>query len=575
MRQPTRHRKAGALRLLLGLVAVSLVVGCKREVPSPVAPFGGALATELPSHDVLGFLRFRPDDPVARRLVSGLEQLPQQAALFSIAGPPLFVLREALTGDQADVPAPLVVLFLDPSVHGAFCGFAWRGSAQWFRAAAARRGLRLEDDEVWLPGRGRIAGLEELVGDAMRIHVEGGADGDPSSIELPATRYHLVEREVWTLLLPARDGVANVLAALHATQVLDPATGDGICLRFELGAALGESKHQLRDRLQNLISESLWGAFYPHGWDRNSGGTRWETYGQLSSTLQSSARNLIDALISIDHLFLQVADEQGELYLRAEAGGLLEKLLPILRNQPLSDLVAGAPNGAPLVVAASVTPAALDALPSLLSERRGPSFVHRSRGRRAAAQATAQAAEDEAEAAEGRFLDSFSGRFWLATSVDSEASNGWFQGTLERLGGNDSGSSKSVTNAASGAPPITLRLFAELTNDETNEGLLTALLSDLLPASAMSIVRVAALAYYGIQRMPGGCMEVVGGGANALLMEERQRLLEPGLFDVPFGAAEEAALFASLREPGGSPIGCVTVRRDDHGIRVTMNLRRP
>ncbi len=510
---PDHRWRSAARAALLSFCAAG--VGCTRVATTPVAPFGGALAEPLPYRDVIGLLRFRPGEELVGPQVEWLLGGGGDSHLV-VLGPSVEIL--ALLADSRFVPddEPFAIVLLDSSVHGALAAFAWRGGAEPFRAAARARGLALPTpDQVELPGRGRIGGVEELTLEvALQIM---------STLDDETVAYHIVERDGLTLLLPARDGARNVVETLERTRALAPESGRASLFRLELGAVVDEARDALRQAAMGAVSLQL------SSWsDGPFPFNDWRLYGTAGNLIEA----LLDLTTSIDHLFAVVDDAGIELYLRAEEGGFFAHLLPMARNVPLEELLAGAPRDAPFVAAASFDPKVLADLPSIWeSSTRGP---FRRSHRRFRHYVDAEVVEDE----QPPFLASFGGRAWVALAP----------------------------------PDWSARIYAQLDDDATNEGPLAALLAAMLPHELLDELRKASLLFYGATRAPGGCLEVVGTDAAALLAQERERLSGPAPVVPPAGAPAEAFLVARVPSGPGDESRCytLTMTRDAGGVRVRL-----
>ncbi|MBM4013621.1 MAG: hypothetical protein FJ293_01485 [Planctomycetes bacterium] len=549
--------------LAAGILLAVALPACERRPPTPVAPFGERLATTLPWRDVIGLVRLCPDaGGLAPLLGTAIEELPA-AARRTLAGPPVTMLDLATTGGFLAPGEPLAVVLLDPSVHGALCGFAWRGGAAPFVTAARTAGLRSDGARIWLPGRGRVDGLSAVVRDiaanTIALHrYDGGNDRPRGSAVLPEVRYELVERDGLTLLLPARDGVARVLDTLNATGLLDRATGDGLVVRFEFGAAAAEMKNELRDQLNMFASSSVWQ--YAMGREEDGDvdwGAATRLYRQMLDPLQEVIRGTIEALVSIDHVFVVERAGTLEWFVRAEPGKFFADALTVLRNRPLGELLTGAPDEAKVLLAASVDPAVLQEVPAMLrraQEAAGGGGRHRRRALHSAIERAVEAESRRKDAvAEGSdeppFLEVFGGRFWIAGGPPPERVTApslldllnfgrkpdeAAPAPVELAGDGDGGAAATVAGAgAGGSDPADestsdwcARLFTELPRDDGNHGLLESLLSFALEPEAMGIVRgaVAPTNLWSVQRVGGGLVEAVGREASGIAAADRQRL---------------------------------------------------
>lgn len=576
---------------MVGLALAASLSGCGQRPPDPVAPFGGALATTLPYRDVIGFLRFRPDNPRRPAWLGSMGAEATEAAMRSLAGPPLFVLQAARAGSLLPAGGSLAVLLLDPSVHGALCAFAWRGDAAEFLGHARVAGIRVEGSRVWLPGRGRVEGFNELARDVatsalslQRMHDDAS---DRTAEGLATIRYEVIEQDGLALLLPARDGAMHLLAALRATQLLDPATGDGACLRLELGAAASEMKKELRDQLMNFASSSIWEYAF-----QNSGESGWrrahELYDPLFDVAQNAIYGAIEALVSIEHVFVQEVGDRFDLFVRAEPGKFFGEASTIWVDRPWSELLAGAPPTAPLLVATALDAATVGELPAMLRRAQDEAFGRGGGRRRRSRQRALEAAADEANeraraatvevvAVDESFLDTFGGRLWLAVGPPPERVRS--PSLLDALGfgkarpGSGDGLTPDATDAASddaASDPWCGRLFTEFTDEEASHGAVDALLNDMLPDSVMTLVRAAVVPtdLYSVQRVERGCIEAVGSEASGIANAERIRLEteNAAAFDVPAGMPDRASALLRFAPEGDAPARWLTLERVESGL---------
>lgn len=551
--------------LLVALLAL-LPIGCARERGAPVAPFGGALATALPYRDVLGFLRFDPRSETAGQLLDELDGVPA-ALRATLAGPSLFVLEAARAGRLVAEGESLALLFLDPSVHGAFVGFAWRGSGEPLRAAAQAAKLALDGEAIALPGRGRIEDFSSV----MMSTMSAMRSAEDDAREAPTVRYHLVERDGLALLLPARDGVAHVLATLQATQLLEPATGSDACLRFELGAAVGEAKQDLHSWLGGalqgaLLHDSLTSSLVGEGAQQQ----RWDIYWDLQQVAWNAANVMLDLAMTVEHLFVLQRGSRIDCYLRKEAGRFLAQASAALRMRPVAELLAGTPLDAPVVLAGSLDPAAVQQLPetwraSRSSMRRG----RRPRGTRFAGAPDLATMESDAPP----FLDSFGGRFWLAVGPPpSDAAAA--PSLVERLLGARAPQGDPAVAAASESPldGLCAIAFGELRDEAAQQGLLAALLEGLFDEGTMQYLRKAALAVYSVQRASGGSVEALGTNASGIVRSSVARLAQPqeNWHPLPADVAERACGLARVQWPIDGPARWLALQDHADGLQLTV-----
>jgi hypothetical protein len=538
------HRCLRAARGSLVALA-SCGAACAPAERAAVAPFGGELASALPHRDVLGFVRFRPSDEFARGLAEVTASWPPAAAL-GVAGPLAAVLDLALQEEPgfAGEDEPLVAFLLDSSVHGALAAFAWRGDAGRFRAKAREAGLPMPGlDLVLLPGRGRIQGIADVASDLMRLRRIEGEDEESAGADdrIPRVRYHLVERDGMTLLAPARDGVRNLLETLRVTRALDPGAGSGACLRIDLGRVVAELRDDLRNAMSPWIEFAI-GELRVNGRerrrDRHETWNHWRLHRQFHDLLDA----MLDLAASSEHVFIQIERGRVDLYLAGEAEGFLRRASRAVSNRPIEELVAGVPPDVDLAVAGCVDPKVVPEVPSIWRESRRGFFARRRRSPVTTVVVTA----DEEE--EGRFLDSFGGRFWIALS-------------------------DAARDEEARGPPFELRVFTEFRDDEANEGLAAALLEELLPDAWLQAIRVASIGFYEPRRVAGGCLESIGPHPGAMAAREERRLADPEPLEVAWDGAQEAFFFARLRLPDApEQAAALTLSRDERGVRAVLTL---
>lgn len=543
-----------------------LPLGCARERSAPVAPFGGALATALPHRDVLGFLRFDPRSETAGALLGELDGAPE-ALRATLAGPSLFVLEAARDGQLVAPGESLALLFLDPSIHGAFVGFAWRGSGETLRAAARAATLALDGEAIALPGRGRIEDFSSV----MMSTMSAMRSAEDESRELPTVRYHLVERDGLSLLLPARDGVAHVLATLQATQLLDPATGNDACLRFELGAAVGEAKQDLHEWLAGALQGSLLDdSVTSRLVGEEAQEQRWDVYWELREAARNASSVALDLAMSVEHLFVMQRGPRIDVYLRKEAGRFLAKASAALKMRPVAELLTGTPIDAPVVLAGSLDPAAVGQLPETWrTSRSSMRRNRRPRGTRFDGAPDLATLESDAPP----FLDSFGGRFWIAVGPPpSDAAAA--PSLVERLLGARAPQGDPAVAAASESPldGLCAVAFGELRDERAQQGLLAALLEGLFDEGTMQYLRKAALAVYSVQRASGGSLEAVGTNASGSVRSAVARLAQPqeNWHALPADIAEHACGVARVAWPVDSPARWLALQDHADGLQLTV-----
>ncbi len=549
------------------LAATTLLCGCARPPTPAVAPFGGRLAQTLPYLDVLGFLRVRPADPAVSAWLDRTVELPK-ALRETLAGPALFVLEAARHADLIAPDQSLALLFLDPSVHGAFLGFAWRGGGEKFRSIARAAGLAMDGESIALPGRGRIEDFATLVFDTMGSMRR---DDDKADVAAPTVRYHLVERDGLSLLLPARDGAAHVAATLATTGLLDAETGPEACLRFELGAAVSEAKQDLQQWVGNMVSSMVLNQSFAQDLIQREGEQRWDVYSDLQMAAWNATQVVLDAAVSVEHLFLLQRGPRFDLFLRSEAGRLLDSVSGLWRERPVAELLAGAPSDVPILLAASVEPEVVGELP----DRWERDFDARARRRmrRAQREAARAAALPTVESDDAPFLDSFGGRFWVAVGPPP-ADAVEEKSLLERMG---LGPAREPAGEAPSPPSgeesgaMVARVWGELRDDRSSEALLAATLDGLFSEATMQYLRMGALAFYSVQRGGGGCVEAVGAKASAVVRSEWKRLEAPAenWHALPADVPEKACALMRFAGAAAGEARWVAMQRASGGLQLT------
>lgn len=556
------HRNAGrgrvsvAALVLIGVGLASGGAGCKRVESEPVAPFGGPLATPLPYPDVLGYLRCVPDDPGTRALLSSSYFSETSESLVSVLGPANAMLS-LLRGRSFVAPGgAFAVLFLDSSVHGALCGFAWRGDAESFRVAARAAGFAVPSpDRVELPGHGRTKEFQ-MVMDGLRRRMGNNTDTEtdeevnPDDERPQSVTYHLIEDATGLLLIPARDGRRNIAATLASAHALDPDLPPSCAFEFDVGRAVREVRGELSDHLHNGLNIAFMkfneGLAARHlNWDY------WSFYEMTHDLLEGT----LDALSSIDHVFVQLDSVSAELYVRAANGRFFDRLLATLKNRPVAELLADAPPDAGALLAASVDPKRIVRVPEIWRDSQSRTFRHRRItvrrfGRRSA---VVPNADDDADATEElpSFVDSFGGRIWAAVppmDVDGEGFDG------------------------------TVTLFEELVNEDAQKWLVQSLAEALLPASMRAAWTAYSLLSHRTARVPGGGIEVIGANAGDRMKFERTRLEgrapDSAGVELPNGVPSEACLLGLLQSTPLGPSITLTATRDERGLRARLLLRR-
>jgi len=534
------------------LLAIALAGSCRREARTPVAPFGDELAAPLPYRDVLGLIRFRPGGELSEVLARGAQEWPAVDGL-GVLQPAARVLQLLADDERRFLAAEesIVILLLDGSVHGALAAFAWKGDSRRFRESARAAGLRLAgDDRVELPGRGRVDGVKDLAMDAARLRavreldrMGGGTLHEDASS--PRVTYHLIERDGVTLLAPARDGARNLFATLAATRALEGGASSPACVRLDVGRIVGE----VRDELRNAAVAGVNFALHRARADPRIGGgdDGWHSFYRLRRIGVDLVDGLLDLAGSTAHLFSRWDRGRVEVYLLAEEEGFLRALLPLPRNRPIDELVAGVPGDATTAFALSLDPAVVPQVSAIWRATQRGFFQRRRRPHRFDFEAGTEAAEAEEPAG---FLASFGGRCWMALAEAPRIGSG------EGL-------------------PFTLRAFTELTDDDAREGLIPAVLREVLPKAWMETLRLASITAYRIQRVPGGCVEAISQQPGAVVASEGRRLADPEPLTVPWDGPREAFAFWTFALPGSAGPLTIALTRDERGIRGVLTLPFP
>jgi hypothetical protein len=527
------RRVACSRRVAFALLIAAATFSCRRADEGPVADFGGALATALPHDDVVGLLRLAPADATTDLLT---KQAASAARLFAVLRPAATMLE--LERDRPFLAAsePLVVLLLDPSVHGALAAFAWRGAPDRFLASVRAAGLVVGTggDVVDLPGRGRELGLEAMASDLL-VEVQPGGGVEPANV--PRVRYHLVERDGCTLLMPARDGALHLADTLAATKVLDESTGRDPCLRLAIGRVVEQLGSEPWERLdfaiRSALDHSIGRPFVQRLFAPRPDELVWRTpeYRRARRQAYQLVQGTRELLESTDELFvlLRRRDDGGEaeVALHAASGRLLDRVVHFAVDQPLASLVAGLPDGAATIGAFSCDPKRFgDVERAWLAATRLP-------GARPLRDVDAARSDDAAP----EFLATFGGRVWLSHA------------------------------RRDGAPETYVRLFTQLVDDDANEGLLRASIRSLV--SAKQYERLAPWLAFGCipVRVEGGCVEHVGLEAAAAKVAPPSRTP----LALPLDVGDRAFLFARTTEFGLD--GWTTLHAADHGVRAHVRWR--
>ncbi len=446
-------------------------------------------------------------------------------------------------------------------------GVAWRGGSAALREAARVAGLAIDGDAIALPGRGRVEDFSTVMFSTMSA-MRGSEDEERES---PTVRYHLVERDGLALLLPARDGVAHVVAALRATQLLDPATGGDACLRFELGAVVGEAKQDLHSWLGSalqgmMLDDSVTSQLV--GSDARQ--QRWDVYWDLQQVAWTSANVLLDLGMTVEHLFVQQRGPRVDLFLRKEPERFLARASAVLQMRPIAELLADAPIDAAVVLAGSLDPALVEQLPATWRDSRN----QMRRGRRPRGMRFAQGSDVATmESDAPPFLDSFAGRFWIAAGPrPPEAAAA--PSMLEKLLGARAPEADLGDDDASNSPidELCAIAFGELRDERAQQGLIAALLEGVFDEGTMQYLRKAALAVYSVQRAAGGSIEAVGSGASGIVRSAVARLEQPQQDGpaLPADAPENACALARVAWPADATARWLVLQDHDEGLQLSV-----
>jgi hypothetical protein len=525
--RPRLRLRAGAV--VLALAAAGLLAGCAREAAPPAAPFGGLLAQPLPHRDVLGFLALDPDAAASlsrRQLNFGPTDLLKQA---SVLLPAVTLLK--LAGERGVVESGgcVAVLFLDTDVHGGIAACAWRGDAEALRAAARAAQIPIDPDgRLLLPGRGRARDLD-LLTDALNRQTLHGDDSLPSEVVMPApsrrhrdtprVTYTIVERGGIVLVLPAADGERNVLDTLEATRLLDVEAGRRPCLRL-VNARIEE---RYRDTLGSLLNTAVNSLLtFDHE-------TIDESYFRVRMRAWSGVTGLLDAISSVDEIFVQRDGAVWRAYLRERPDSFGARLLELAVNRPVAELLADLPDG-PEWIAGRFDPDAVAAVPEQWRLSRAPVF--RRMGPRNPYMVRSSRADEEVRREEERasdFLQSITGRFWCAGTLDAAVAGGRGRGGVKDFDADSIGATRLAT-------------FFERKPDAEPVGLFTTLLDTLVPKTWRDPIRVGSLLVYRSAPLERGSLEVVAQQPDRALRETIAAMARGGV--APSAAAPGEAFLA-------------------------------
>jgi hypothetical protein len=543
----------GARRLLLAVACVAFgAAACRRAPAVRAAPFGGDLAAPLPHADVLGFVGAVPSRD-GRWL---LQSVPLPAG-FDLTTTPVVAPVLAMTKLAVDHPfvardAALAILFLDPDVHGAIAAYAWRGSAAAFEATARGAGLRFDGDgRLLLPGSGRSHEIEVLT-EAAREHARRGGDDDeaPSrELERSYVPHAIVERDGIVLVLPARDGARNLFDTLAATGLLDADPARLPCLRLESGRVLA----RFRSLVSDLFEVGV-GQLVPIDW------SHWD-----ESTLRTRARlfrtvsGLVEALASIDEIFACRDGGRWRANLRMRPGSFGAGLLDVAVDGPPAELVADAPLDSAFV-AGRFDPDGVASV-SERFDRTRDGFLRTMRVEQVrAAPRGGRPALDEAEEERARFaefLASWTGRFWVAGSIDGS------RVTAPRAGAEF----KFEADAIGGTQ---LALLFERKADADATGFVPMVVATLVPKPWRAPIMLASILVYRPVTVERGLLEVVASGPDATVRSTRMRM-DAGRSSLAPGP-EEAFLVVHVPGGGGAAAGGdLFASRTDSGIELDFS----
>ena len=542
-RRARLRARAGAV--VFALAASGLVAGCKRDGAPAAAPFGGPLAQPLPHRDVLGFITLDPNDAAwlsRRELKFGSTDLLKQA---SVLLPAMTLLKLVAEPGVVASGGSVALLFLDSDVHGGLAACAWRGDAEALRAAARAAGIPIDDSgRLLLPGRGRARDFD-LLTDSMR---QLASRDDPllsgdvvmpaagrRQRETPRVPHWIVERDGVVLVLPAPDGERNLFDTLDATRLLDVAAARRPCLRLALG--------RLNERFRGLLVGLLWArieTMLPVDRSLNDGSI-WRARTRAWRVVTA----MLDALCSVDEIFVQREGEVWRGYLRTRPDSFGARLLDVAVDRPVAELLADLPDGTEWL-AGRVDPEALQALPEQWERTRREVGIRM--GRSPPRELfMARSTEEEVRREQARatdFLSSISGRFWCAGMVDASAVGGV-------RGGSGGGSFDADSIGAT-----RLATFFERKPDAEPVGLFPTLLETLVPRTWRDPIRVGSLLVYRSAPLEHGSLEVVATKPERAL---RETVAAMGRGGVTPPAAAPAEAFLALRAPVGAASGLAGV----------------
>lgn len=332
----------GLVLVLATLLLTLLFTACSGETEgAPEAPFGGDLSRPLPYSDVHGLLRLYPGRPAwtgFHALVDGVRERVNGSPLEPLVN----IADTLLDGEWLSAGSPLVILFLDPAVHGAMFGFAFQTErARFLQAVDAAPWMRHEDDgNTIVVARRPRQRLLDLLPSPTRMMQSEAEEQPPVVVEDPwfegsTLRYSLVEDGDHWMLLPQRDGRRNVARVLEVTGVLNGSVDGADYFRLEVGTLLERSREDLRW----AVCTPLMALAHNHDF------SDFRRFRRQQRRLLTVAEFLLDAAESIEEVYALESDTEWALYLRLRPGSLLDDLRQCLPETETDQLLADAPQG--------------------------------------------------------------------------------------------------------------------------------------------------------------------------------------------------------------------------------------
>lgn len=444
----------------------------------------------------------------------------------------------------------VALLLLDTDVHGGFAACAWRGDADALRAAARAAQIPFDDEgRLLLPGRGRARDFDLLI-DATRRQAQHG-DALPSEVvmssaggrqrETPRVPYSIVGRDGVVLALPSPDGERNLFDTLEATGVLDVEAARRPCLRLAVGR-ISDRFRATASALLDTAIETLMPIDRQH-FDLS--------FWRARSRAAVVAQGLLDALCSVDEIFVQREAALWRAYLRMRPGTFGATLLDVAVNGPVAELLADLPDGSDWI-AGRLDPDALQAVPDDW-ERGRTNVLSRMHSRRSPSVWSSRFDDElkrEQESATA-FLTSISGRFWMAGSIDASRA--------DRKSDDDAVDADAIGSTR-------LALFFEKRPDAEPVGLLTTLVDTLVPRAWRDAIRIGSALVYRPSPQRRGLLEVVAKEPDRVVKETVAAMKRGGVAP-PAAAPAEAFLALRMRSGALGPVaGDLYATREALGI---------